>query len=63
MKFQGTISRKKINISVAKHLQQALTWVSEDAYDIKKFQPIRDASTHDELVAAVKKVSLKLLGN
>lgn len=60
-KFNGTLGRKKINTIVAKHLQEALTWVSDAAFDKRKFASIVNASSHDEMVEAVKRVSISIL--
>ena len=60
-KFKGTIGRLKINRTVAKHLQEALTWCDESAFDKRHFASIIQASTHDEMVEAVKRVSISIL--
>lgn len=62
-KFTGTIGRRKINLEVAKHLQETLTWCNSDACDNRKFAPIRNANTHDDMVKAIKTVTLKLLSD
>lgn len=59
-KFTGTIGRKKINDRVAEHLYEALTWCTPHACAKNRFETIRTANTHDEMIAAVKKICLNI---
>jgi hypothetical protein len=58
--FSGTPSRKKINDLVAEHLYEALTWCTPNACAKNRFDMIRNANTHDEMVAAAKKICLNI---